>query len=193
MFQFVMIISSFFPNHLWKWFLSDLVAKKLKFRQTICGRVFKICAWNSLNDPWTFSVSLVQTGFQGDAQASMTDWLRNRPIKSETDPNYFSTGHIYLRFDILQWFIKFALGWFPNYCSTNHISEFIDQSKRAKSLETGLSVDACERITSRTSSALNLFLNLRDFVTSQTILKNIPDACQFSIRRKFRLSISSNS
>ena len=60
-------------------------------------------------------------------------------------------------------------------------------------METSLSVDACERITSRTSSALNLFLNLRDFVTSQTILKNIPDACQFSIRRKFRLSISSNS
>ena len=44
---------------------------------------------------------------------------------------------------------------------------FIDQSERAfktdKNLETGLSVDACERITSRTSSALILFLNLREF------------------------------
>ena len=88
---------------------------------------------------------------------------------------------------------------------------FIDQSERAfktdKNLETGLSVDACERITSRTSSALILFLNPRKFKlvrlslkistyaksTSTAILKNIPDACQFSIRRKFRLSISSNS
>ena len=36
-------------------------------------------------------------------------------------------------------------------------------------------------------------VNLRIFQARQTSLKNIPDACQFSIRRKFRLSISSSS
>ena len=44
---------------------------------------------------------------------------------------------------------------------------FIDQSepafKTGKNLETGLSVDACERITSRTSSALIYFSNPRKF------------------------------
>ena len=73
----------------------------------------------------------------------------------------------------------------------------ISQSKPLKlsvNLKTSLSIEHCERITSSTSSALIWFLRWTyAFLTRHTILKNFPDACQFSIRRKFRLSISSSS
>ena len=48
-------------NHLWKWFLKVVLGTRSK-------------------DPWTFSVSSVQTGFQGAAQSSITDWLRKRQV-----------------------------------------------------------------------------------------------------------------
>ena len=46
MFQFVMIISSFFPNDLWKWFLSDLIAKNSNSDEPSVEVILKLVLWS---------------------------------------------------------------------------------------------------------------------------------------------------